>query len=309
MREGYDTILLIVPNDFTRMQPLFHKLRENLESERICFIGPDAVGELLRKSGMDADYAFLNENTLLPFDAVNDIMKDILQVEEIPHRVTGWYYQQFLKLQYAYHTEHPYYLAWDGDTVPIRKISMFCEDTPYFDWKREYEERYFQTLAKLFPGMHKVVAGSFISEHMLFRTEYVREMLLEIEGAAHLAGETFYERILRAIGREGILSNSFSEFETYGTYTALRHTDAYRMRRWFSYRNCGQYFRPEDIREKEMEWLSRDFHAISFEKGHSPEPGYEFFRNSRIQDKLSARQLVEIIQEEITNDSYRESWD
>lgn len=308
MEKQFDAIILTVPKDFSRLERLYYKMEANLPVRHIYFIGSAQVGELLAQSNLGEKFGFIDEESLVPFENVRRIIQDIFGGQEVTRGFVGWYYQQFLKMQYAKVCKDDYYLSWDGDTIPVRPIEMFAKDRPYMDWKREYHEEYFHTMEKLFPGMHKVIEPSFIAEHMLFSKEIMSRMIGEIEAADHLEGAAFYERILRAIGLTALNGNSFSEFETYGTYVALRDPMRYVLRRWTSFRNCGQYFDPDDITEEEMDWLSKDFHAISFEKGHVPEQGAEFFRNKDYQKKLSARYILEVIQEEMT-EGYRESWD
>ena len=46
-------------------------------------------------------------------------MSDILLGRELPRGIAGWYYQQFLKLQYARVCQDKYYMSWEGDTTTI----------------------------------------------------------------------------------------------------------------------------------------------------------------------------------------------
>lgn len=304
-----DAIILTVPKDFLRLQKLYYKLEQNLPVRNIYFIGDSEVGNLSAKLRENSRFEYINEEEILPFYKVKEYFANILGYEDVPRGLVGWYYQQFLKMSYANLCKDKYYLAWDGDTVPVRPVELFCGDVPYFDMKREYHRPYFDTIQKLFPSLNKVIEKSFISEHMVFDKEIMRKMLTNIETAEYLSGDTYCEKILRCVGREGLTSNSFSEFELYGTYVETYFPNAYLLRSWTSYRNCGQYFSPDNISEEEMDWLGKDFCAITFEKGHEPEPGYEFFRDKRYQEKLSARQIVEIIQEESFEGGYRETWD
>lgn len=301
-------IILTVPNDFNRLKPLYRLLERNLPVDRILFIGNAEVGRLLKENHLGDAYQHLNEETLIPFDAVKSVIEDIFGGREVSRGFVGWYYQQFLKLAYASVCEDEYYLSWDGDTIPIRPIVFFRDGKPYMGLKNEYHEPYFETLGKLFPGMRKVIKDSFIAEHMLFQKDIVCEMISELMRADYLKGETFYERILRTMEPQVLNGNSFSEFETYGTYVAFRHPEKYALRRWNSFRHCGQYFRPDDISEEEITWLSHDFQALSFEKGHQPTPEGDFFRNPEYQQKLSARYILQVIQENSTS-GYIEEWD
>lgn len=300
-------IVLTVPSDFKRLLPLYHLLGENLPVEEIVFIGDCEVGRLLEQADLGAQYRHLDENTLLPLAGVKAVIEDMFGGKAVTRGFAGWYYQQFLKLAYASVCEDAYYLSWDGDTVPIRRLSFFTQDKPYMGLKNEYHAPYFETLSRLFPGMHKVIEDSFIAEHMVFAKDLVMQMLDEVMQAEHLQGDNFYERILRAVGTEHLNGNSFSEFETYGTYVAFRQPQRYELRRWNSFRYCGSYFTPEDITQEEIDWLAKDFQALSFEKGDTPSPQADFFRNPKYRSRLSARYILEVIQENST-EGYIEKW-
>ena len=308
MSDTFDAIILTVPNDLMRTQKLYYKIAQNLPVQKIHIIGSSEVGKLLPSLGLDEKFDFIEEESLIPFHDVKRIIESRFPGKTISRGMVGWYYQQFLKLKYADICPDAYYLSWDGDTIPVRPIEMFQSDIPYMDWKREYCPIYFRTISSLFPGFHKVIEPSFIAEHMLFSKEYVQSMCAEIMSAGHLTGDTFYERILRAISLEDLNGTGFSEFETYGTFIAYRNPGLYRLRRWTSFRNCGQYFSPDTITEKELVWLSKDFHALSFEKNQIPATENNVFQNPTFQEKFSARYILELIQEEMT-EGYRETWD
>lgn len=305
---NFDAIILTVPNDLLRVKSLYYKLAENLPVRNILFVGSKQVGELLPTLNLGHKFDFVDEETLIPFSCVKAAIEKRFDGKEVSRGFVGWYYQQFLKMQYAFLCKDDFYLSWDGDTVPIRPITMFEEDKPYMDFKREYCEDYFKTLETIFPGMRKAIEPSFISEHMLFSVSHMKKLCQELMQASHLTGDTFYERILNAIPPERLNGTAFSEFETYGNYIAFRDPSFYKLRRWTSFRNCGQYFLPDQITEKEMNWLSRDFHALSFEKGHSYIEINNVFKNKEFQQKLSARYILEAIQEDMT-EGYKETWD
>lgn len=291
-----DLIILTTANDMRRVMRLYYKFPELLDVQHVVIIGNTEVGTLVDQLG-DSRFVFCNEETLIPFAAVKGVLEDIFPGQEIARGFVGWYYQQFLKMEYSRHCKDEWYLCWDGDTIPVRKTDMFStEGIPYLDWKREYYPSYFRTMEAVFPGMKKAVEMSFISEHMLFSVEIMKEMLAKIENMAHLNGQSFWERILRAADPQDLNGQGFSEFETYGTYVAYHHNERYKMRRWFSWRLCGSYYSADDITEEEMEWMGRDFSAISFEKGQAPIPEMAFLRDPKYRKKISARQMIEIIQ-------------
>ncbi len=312
----YDALIVVTAKDYERVRSQYHRLAAFLPARRIFFAGNEDVASLVKSSDLGEKVCFLNENDILPFDAVHAVMtkalESVLQGQELPRGITGWYYQQFLKMQYARSCEDAYYLVWDGDTIPCGPFSMFHEGTgrPYLDLKGEYHKEYFTTLSRLFPGMHKCIEKSFISEHMLMNCEIMKRLIQDIEAVSDIPGKTFWEKIIGAIDTEGLQSNSFSEFETYGTYVAERYPEAYRLRNWHSFRYGGVFFNLDTISDTDYAWLARDFFAISFEKGDSVrEDQKNLFDNKKYQEKLSARQMLEIAQEEFKDGSYLEVWD
>ncbi len=312
---SYDAIIVVTAADYKRLQRNYQRLLSYMPSRRVLFVGDEAVFPLVQALKGDDKAGFINENDILPFDHVHEVMKhalkDILNGRELPRGVTGWYYQQFLKMQYASLCPDEYYLVWDGDTIPCKPFSMFQENgnIPYLDLKQEYHEEYFRVMAKLIPGMEKNIRKSFIAEHMLIKCNIMRKLISEIEQNSIIPGTAFWEKIIYAIDTDKLQSNSFSEFETYGTFVVSRYPDAYRFRDWHSFRYGGLYFNPNTISDRDFAWLGRDFYAISFEKGHTIREDHQnLFDNPKYQEKLSARRMLEIAQEEAI-EGYEEVWD
>lgn len=306
----YDVLIITTERDFLRARKNYPRLIQNMPAERLIFVGSEEVGKRVEELALGDRVGFIDENDILPFTEVNRCMQKALQMEAVPRGITGWYYQQFLKMQYSAVCEDAYYLVWDGDTIPCKPFSMFVEDgeTPYFDLKREYHEEYFVTLSKLLPGMGKCIEPSFISEHMLMNRAIMQSLIADIMKNESLSGNSFYERIINCIEPEKLTSNSFSEFETYGTYTCFRFLNSYRLRNWHSFRYGGYFFHPDEMTDSDFEWLGKDFDAISFEKDHSVRADHEnLFNNKEYQDKLSARQMLQIAQEEF-EEGHIEVW-
>ncbi|MBO4899343.1 MAG: glycosyltransferase family 2 protein [Lachnospiraceae bacterium] len=322
----YDAVVLVTPDRFERLYNQYKYYLKYMPVRNIYVLGSDRVGELFAaKAGEIASaedesrLRFICEDDILPFDKVHETvrseMEPILQGRELPRGITGWYYQQFLKLTYAYSCKDEYYLIWDGDTFPCCNFSMFSGASdenataiPYFDVKRENHAEYFETMGQLIPGLEKVIGPSFISEHMLFKKEYVLELINTIEANNDIPGEVFWEKIIHCVGNDRIQKSAFSEYETYGTYMAIKHPSAYRLREWHSFRLGGEFFDPSTISDSDYEWLGKDFTAISFEKNQTVREDHKnLFDNPVYQQKLSAKQMLQIAQEEF-EDGYKESW-
>lgn len=306
----FNTLIFTTAKDFLRAKANYHRLVHYMSGRRIIFVGSQEVGEQVKLAKLGERVSYIDEDSILPFESVNDVMKKALQCEDVPRGITGWYYQQFLKMRYSLQCQDTYYMVWDGDTIPCKRVEAFGEgNIPYFDLKREYHEEYFITLAELFPGMQKCMEKSFISEHMLMNCDLMKEMICEIEENKALRGEAFYEKIIYAIETDKLTSNSFSEFETYGTWVFTHYPKAYALRTWHSFRYGGQFFDPNTISDSDYEWLGRDFDAISFEKdNYVREDQKDIFTKKEYQEKLSARQILEIAQQEF-EEGYLEVWD
>lgn len=311
MSKAFDVIIMTTPSDYLRVKNNIDRIIDLVPGNNFYIVGSSKVGELINEEPQKGIIKFIDENSIIPFDNVHSVIKEILGEDDIPRGVTGWYYQQFLKMKYAEISDNDYYMSWDGDTVPCKAFGMFDEKSgkPYFDVKSEYHEEYFITMNKLFPDLHKVIRKSFISEHMLFDKKIMSEIIDNIEDNTSLAGTGFYEKILRAIRPEKLLSNSFSEFETYGTYVASRYQEKYRIRFWHSIRYGSMYFLPSEMTEETFEWLGKDFDAISFEKNQEIVPELaKYFNTPEYRAKLSARYIIETIQD-CSSDGLKETWD
>ncbi|MBO5620893.1 MAG: hypothetical protein J5959_04620 [Butyrivibrio sp.] len=312
----FKTLVVITPQDCQRLIKLYPRLIENIIYGDICFVGRSEVGEILNANPETEDKVrFIDEESIIPFDSVHrvvaDRMKHILNGRELPRGITGWYYQQFLKMQYAFLCEDQYYMTWDGDTIPCRKLDMFMEENgkPFFDLKHEFHKEYFDTMGVLLPGFTKAIGRSFISEHMLFNAEYMKELIAEIENNTEIPGIRFWEKILHVIPEDKIQSSAFSEFETYGTFVAKRHSDAYALREWHSFRLGGEFFSVDTISDRDFLWLAKDFDAISFEKGHTVrEDNANLFDNPYYQEKLTPKQMLQAAQMEF-KEGYKEVWE
>lgn len=314
MSSAFSTLIVIKPDDFNRQKRNYKRLVENLPSKDILFISSEPIKEYLAQAGLGDNIGFIDESSLVSFDTVHKVMEEhlqeILQGEACPRGATGWYYQQFLKMQYALVCQDEYYMVWDGDTIPCKPITMFNENgAPYLDLKYEYHEEYFNTIEKLLPGMKKCIRKSFISEHMLINVGLMRKLIEKIESNNAIPGATFWEKIIHAIPPRKIVDSSFSEFETYGTFVCFTEPGLYKLREWHSFRLGAEFFNPNEITDRDYEWLARDFHAISFEKNQTVRPDNDnLFNNPEYQSKLSARKMLEIAQEEF-NGGYIEIWD
>lgn len=179
----------------------------------------------------------------------------------------GWYYQQFLKLQYAFvEPEDDYYLIWDADTVPLRPMRFFdSQGRMLLTRATEFHRPYFDTYRRLF-GSDPNRECSFIAQHMIIQKSVVREMLELID--RRVPGQDHWAlKIMRVL--EPVHPNLFSEYETYGHYIKNRYPDRVILfeRSWL--RIIPQFFGRRIPSEARLNWLSKRYDYVSFERGYA----------------------------------------
>ena len=244
-------------------------------------------------------FNFIEENLLVPKEKLKELFYEI-GIENLNR--TGWYEQQFLKMAYSRICNNEFYLIWDSDTFPIKPVNMFENSNPIFDMKKEHHSPYFTTLSRLIPDL-QYSKMSYISEHMLVKTEYMKKLLNEIENNNNLPGNLFWEKIILSIDKNDILLSGFSEFETYGSYVDNRFPNVYKHRNWYSKRDAARFFgNIDNMEEKDFTWLSKDYDALSFENWDDyHEKILELSNKSEIRRKISPKRFFKYYKRIIKN--------
>ena len=168
-------------------------------------------------------------------------------------------------MQYSKICKEKFYLIFDSDTIPVKEFNMISEDgKPYFDINNKYDKHYFETMEKVFPELGKKFNYSFVSEHMLIKTEIMKELINKIENNANLYGGNWYEKIINLININYLDNTGFSEYETFGTFTNFYYNNLYKIRKWKSLR-YDNYYKPKSFTFKNSNNVSKKYDAISFE--------------------------------------------
>ena len=258
----YDIVMPVIREDSSVILSNKVLLEKFIPFENLVFITNKKTMEELPDLARNINV--VNEESMISYEEVREYLK---KINPNAAKRTGWYLQQFLKMEYSKICNKEYYLIWDSDTLPVRKYVPFDENgKPYFDMKTEFHKPYFNTISNIFFGMGKSIDGSYISEHMIIKTDYMRKLIDEIEMNDDIPGTHFWEKILNSIDVKDLPMSGFSEFETYGTYVQNRYKDQYSYRNWKSVRNCGECFRVNRLEKRDIEWIATQFDAVSFEK-------------------------------------------
>lgn len=216
----------------------------------------------IKRNVGDDHYTLIDENKMIDGLSFAEVRRYMVESGCTNITEVGWYFQQLLKLGFALTSYcKNYYLTWDSDTLPISKLKFFKDGKPLFTMKKEYHRPYFDTIQRLI-GMDKAFPKSFIAEHMIFKKEYVEELISEIESYSSIGGN-WMEKIIKACDFS-INQPLFSEFETYGTFCIIRHPDAYGEQYLNTFRGAA-IIRGRHVNNHILEILSRDVDIASFE--------------------------------------------
>lgn len=194
-------------------------LPRNVPLKEFVVVSPDAECVTIQKA-LGGRARVVPEDGFIPGLTMAALRE--LPLEGFP-RAAGWYYQQLLKLQFAFvDPEDDYYLIWDADTVPLRPMRFFDASGRMLLTKAtEHHRAYFETYRRLL-GEEPNREFSFIAQHILAQKSVVREMLARIEVQVPGGGNWAW-KIMRSLPAQGV--NLFSEYETYGHYVKNHHPE------------------------------------------------------------------------------------
>ena len=255
---NYVVIMPVKWSDLHLVEMNYKRVRQHVGAKKIVVITNTEHFDMLPNLGPDVE--FVDENKLykgLTFAAARE---EMIKAGLDPKQ-TGHCFQQLLKMAYCFVNSEEGYLVWDADTIPIRHVPFFDEGTKkyIFYMQKEHTVRYFDHMYKLL-GIEKQVEKSFITEHMYFLNSIAREIVEKIDGNQNVAGDTWWAKITRAM----ITENGMSEYEIYGTYVTKFYPDLYELKDNNSLR-YGRGVLGSHPTDKQMEWMSKEFAAISIE--------------------------------------------
>lgn len=262
----YNIIIPVIYRDYSFLNKTIRFVFENLNPKNIYIITDTRFRRFLPKVILDStNCVIVDENSLLEGMTL-DLLKKLFSKLGRDKNRAGWYYQQFLKMTFALsdYCDTEYYLSWDADTIPLRKIDFFDEKgKPYFTMKEEHHDPYFVAIEKLI-GISKTNSRSYIAENMMFNKSIMIELINKIKSNSQIEGNIWYEKILYAIAPESVSPMGFSEFETYGNFCYNCHPDFYQERTLSSFR-AGGLIQGRFVSNKILKQLSFDQATASFE--------------------------------------------
>lgn len=279
---NYNVVMPIVYADVYLAKINIKYIFEYLMPNKIVIIGEKGLEKYFESDNVE----FINEDRVCNGMTLSKIKSLILNKVDSSQRA-GWYFQQFIKMSYANICDEDYYLVWDADTIPLRRINFFKGEKPCLDLKKEYNKNYFITLEKLL-ALKKAVKKSFICEHMLINKDIMQELIGEIESRHKV---NYYEAVINCIDKEAVNQSGFSEFETYGTFVLKKHKEAYVLRNIRkSLRHGKRYLLSPSV--DNLKWAARSYSMISFEKSDTISPWAEMISKSDFLKKIPLKLVI-----------------
>jgi hypothetical protein len=216
---SFDCVIPFGPNENSVIHFCIQKARENIiglrniyvVSHTHSFYNPDAI-------------TIYEKNYPFSYEDVNSYIQSSR---------TGWYLQQFLKL-YAHRVIEDlseYFLILDSDTIFLNKTNFFDNGVPLYATGTEYHIPYFENMNKLHSSLAKCVPYSGICHHMMFKKEYLENIIKMIEQRNE---KDFWRCALESISPGQHPHSGFSEYELYFTYLNTYQKDSFKIRnlRW-----------------------------------------------------------------------------
>ena len=143
-----DVVICVSSKDCLIVKKTVFYIHRNIESDNIYLItDKHSFGFFSKRFRSRYNISLIDEE---------EIVADRRQLEAIAGRHFtceyrfGWYYQQFLKMEFARSRyAKDYYLIWDSDTIPLNPVSFLTPEKMVFTPKTEYHEPYFRTMQAL----------------------------------------------------------------------------------------------------------------------------------------------------------------
>ena len=262
----YNIIIPVIYRDYSFLKKTIRYINQYLTPKNIYIITDTRFKRFLPKIILNDDNCIVVDENILLEGLTLDKLKKLFSGLDRVKMGAGWYYQQFLKMSFALsrYCDTDYYLSWDSDTIPLRKIDFFNENgKPYFTMKSEYHKPYFVAIERLL-GITNINKRSYIAENMLFNKEIMVELISRIQSNNQLKGSSWYEKIVYALEPETVSPMGFSEFETYGNYCFNYHPFVYEERMLPSFRSGG-LIQGRFVTERILKQLCFDQATASFE--------------------------------------------
>jgi len=239
----FDIVIPVGPNDATIIKYQIEHTKKNSIGYRniylICY-EPNII--------MDGCIT-INEN-IFPFslETVSNIHGKF--------KKNGWYLQQLLKLYAGIVIPNilDKYLVIDADTFFLKPTTFIEDGKCLYNYGNEYHKPYFEHMQKMDEQLTKQIPDkSGICHHMIFETEYIKEIFKSIETKHN---DVFYNIFLKSVAKEQGEHSGASEYEIYFNYMLLKHPEKIKIRH-LKWTNSNQLILNNNYDYISIHWYNR----------------------------------------------------
>lgn len=263
MKNSFDCVIPVARRDRFFVEKTISYITENVSPARIVLIANIDCLDRLKKylPKFDTEILVLDEDSIVKNLNSGNLLTE-LQTKFPDCKSSGWYLQQFLKMGYcnSVHCRGDY-LVWDADTLPINPVKLFNNNNdPLIYLNEAFRVEYFNTVHRLL-GLKKILDKSFIFEFMFIRRVFMQDLIIDISKLTNTDREWFNVILDNTEPRE---FNSFSEYETYGTYVFHNNPNHYKI----SHLNKNRHAARDLTRlasSKRIQDMTTKYDVLSFE--------------------------------------------
>ena len=207
-----DIVIPIIDKDLDILPLCLKGLKKNCNNviDNIYLVAPAhfPIIDFANKNGL----IFVDENSVLGYSA-----KDINCIDRSGNNISGWIFQQLLKLSGRVGTNR-YYVTIDADHILMRPHTFVTDkDKSVFYVSKEYYYPYYVT-QKVLTGHFPFQNLSYIAHKMVFDKNQIQVLHKILE---HERGRVWDQVIIETLKQ--IPMGSFSEFELYGHLYPTSH--------------------------------------------------------------------------------------
>lgn len=241
-KPDFDAVVCVGPHKVQTAKPAVRSLKLFARPRRIYLIASTKFFPELQSLCKPPCSAILIDEDSFIHSVSLGAIGDYLTRRIGSSRSMGWYLQQFLKMAVARLPDiASHYLIWDSDTIMLTPVEFFDAEGKVLVNPKEENHRPYFDLTKTLLGFGREVSFSFISEHFMANSTYMRELLQIIE-KRNQQGKNWVYAILDQITTDNLKNCGLSEFEMFGNYLQVYHPESYRCRPLWSSRDGAALF-------------------------------------------------------------------
>ncbi|WP_195530580.1 DUF6492 family protein [Phocaeicola vulgatus] len=144
----FDVIIPVAFKDYFFLERTIPYIIKNINPSSIFIITNIKKSRFISNKIKEEPICQILDEDKLISNLSYSLVKQYLEMHTSVAQRSGWFLQQFIKMAFSLspYCKCDYYLSWDADTIPLRRLSFFRDEHPLFSQKQERHIPYFETL-------------------------------------------------------------------------------------------------------------------------------------------------------------------